>query len=88
MVKIPTSNFALPTLNKTVVLMKHQSTENSNLNEEKDCNKNADQPQEIRVVVQSNEKKPGSPKWWDVLGWILRFVIALGTLLKLLKDKD
>lgn len=68
--------------------MKHQSTENLNPTEAKEADKNAAPVPEIRVIVESSDKKPVTPKWWDVLGWILRLVIALATLLKFLKDRN
>jgi|GEM_PF-7039444 hypothetical protein len=48
----------------------------------------SEKPQEIRITVEQTPQKPVHPKWWDVLGWLLRFLVALATLLKLLKDRQ
>jgi len=67
--------------------MKNKST---NLKEEivKDqLPEDTQKPQEIRVIIEPPLPKPAAPKWWDVMGWVLRIVVALATLLKLLKDK-
>lgn len=66
--------------------MKHQSTEKLKPLEEKGEDKMSEKLPEIRVVIEPPQK-PAAPRWWDILGWVLRLVVALATLLKLLKDK-
>ena len=69
--------------------MKNKPKVESGVPEAKKCVESVAEPKEVRVFVENATQKPEvrNPRWWDVLGWLLRFVLALAALLKLFKDK-